>query len=550
MIIKNINSLTRVFGKTDPGGELLFATMLLNDLYNYQVAICPENDMFLKFMIESDIDEAVTVRNIFSVPSEFEIYSDAETETGYEFSPDKTYPDVLSPAENHVVFAKKDAWCSLWISIDSSNLLPGRHYIRLIFLNPQTHEKVAESEKLELEVLPVILDPQTLIYTNWLHCDCLSHYYNEPVFSEKFWEILESYIKTAADHGMNMLLTPIFTPPLDTAAGTERLTVQLVSVKKKEGGYLFDFDKLGRWIDTAKRCGIEYFEISHLFTQWGVASCPKIIADVNGEERCIFGWDTDADSPEYTNFLNMFLPELTDFLRKKGVAGNTYFHISDEPAAQFIERYRFASDLIKKHLGAEFRTFDALSDYEFYENGLVETPIPSTNAIEAFRDVKELWTYYCCAQYHNGLSNRFFCMPSFRNRVIGVQLYIYNVKGFLHWGYNFYNTQNSFEKINPYLVTAAGATFPSGDAFVVYPASDGSAIPSLRFEVFADALRDLRALQTLEKFLGRETVLQTIHEGLDYKITMSKYPQNGEWLLSLRAKINSFLEKTAETSSK
>ena len=119
MIIKNINSLTRVFGKTDPGGELLFATMLLNDLYNYQVAICPENDMFLKFMIESDIDEAVTVRNIFSVPSEFEIYSDAETETGYEFSPDKTYPDVLSPAENHVVFAKKDAWCSLWISIDS-----------------------------------------------------------------------------------------------------------------------------------------------------------------------------------------------------------------------------------------------------------------------------------------------------------------------------------------------------------------------------------------------------------------------------------------------
>ena len=89
----------------------------------------------------------------------------------------------------------------------------------------------------------------------------------------------------------------------DTAAGTERLTVQLVSVKKKEGGYLFDFDKLGRWIDTAKRCGIEYFEISHLFTQWGVASCPKIIADVNGEERCIFGWDTDADSPEYTNFL-------------------------------------------------------------------------------------------------------------------------------------------------------------------------------------------------------------------------------------------------------
>ena len=33
------------------------------------------------------------------------------------------------------------------------------------------------------------------------------------MFSERFWELLEAYVKTAADYGINMLLTPIFTPP-------------------------------------------------------------------------------------------------------------------------------------------------------------------------------------------------------------------------------------------------------------------------------------------------------------------------------------------------
>ena len=40
-----------------------------------------------------------------------------------------------------------------------------------------------------------------------------------------------------------MLLTPVFTPPLDTAIGGERRTVQLVDVHVTENGYTFGFDK-------------------------------------------------------------------------------------------------------------------------------------------------------------------------------------------------------------------------------------------------------------------------------------------------------------------
>ena len=90
-----------------------------------------------------------------------------------------------------------------------------------------------------------------------------------------------------------MILTPLFTPPLDTEVGGERPTVQLVKVIQQNDQYSFHFTLLDRWIDLCLQCGIKYFEMTHLFTQWGAKYAPKIMAEVNGVETRIFGWDTE-----------------------------------------------------------------------------------------------------------------------------------------------------------------------------------------------------------------------------------------------------------------
>ena len=69
------------------------------------------------------------------------------------------------------------------------------------------------------------------------------------VFSDRFFDILKNYVSTAARNGMNMLLTPAFTPPLDTPLNCERMTVQLVGVERETGRYRFDFSL----IHTAQR---------------------------------------------------------------------------------------------------------------------------------------------------------------------------------------------------------------------------------------------------------------------------------------------------------
>ena len=54
--------------------------------------------------------------------------------------------------------------------------------------------------------------------------------HNVPVYSEKHWELIDKYMSLAHDVGINLILTPVITPPLDTAKGTKRTCTQLASV--------------------------------------------------------------------------------------------------------------------------------------------------------------------------------------------------------------------------------------------------------------------------------------------------------------------------------
>jgi diphthamide synthase (EF-2-diphthine--ammonia ligase) len=110
-----------------------------------------------------------------------------------------------------------------------------------------------------------VLPPQTLIHTSWFHTDCIATRYGVEVWSPAHWGLVERYMRSAVTHGINMILTPVFTPPLDTRVGGERPTVQLVGVTRRGQRYEFDFARLDQWVALARRCGVQYFEISHLW---------------------------------------------------------------------------------------------------------------------------------------------------------------------------------------------------------------------------------------------------------------------------------------------
>ncbi|WP_371017258.1 DUF4091 domain-containing protein [Pseudalkalibacillus sp. JSM 102089] len=486
----------------------------------------------MKVEIHSQLN--VTARVVGLVPSEYPCHFDYDDHT-LRHTPG-LYPDPLFPiVEEEGLTAFPNQWRSIWITVDiEQDARPGDHQIDITLIcTNDDHVK----ETFQLNVIDANLPEQGVIHTEWLHTDCIASIYQLEIFSEKYWDTVEKYVKSAADHHINMILTPLFTPPLDTEIGGERPTVQLIDVTKEGEKYTFHFEKLLRWFKMCQNNGIRYFEFSHLFSQWGAKHPPKIIGNVNGKKQKLFGWETDATSQDYRLFLAQFLPALIQLLEESDLTDYCYFHISDEPRMEHLESYTNASRVMNDYLG-DLPVIDALSDYAFYEKGLIKNPVSANDHISPFleNNVPGLWTYYCTSQYKE-VSNRFFNMPSSRNRILGMQLYKFNLQGFLHWGFNFWYSSFSKKIIDPFRNTDANYSFPSGDAFLVYPGENGP-IGSLRLEVLREAFQDHSALQLLESYIGREQTLDLLENDLKKPLTFNRYPKEAAWLLAKRDEIN------------
>ena len=260
----------------------------------------------------------------------------------------------------------------------------------------------------------------------------------------------------------------------------------------------------------------------------------KVVPIVKIEDEIYASW-TWEELREHLERTERFLTALKEELKELGIEGRTYFHISDEPEKEHMENFRNAWEGVAKDLEG-FQVMDALSDYDFYKEGLVRQPVCAVNHIKPFLEERpeKLWGYYCTAQCVD-VTNRFIVLPGCRTRILGVQLYKYRLDGFLHWGYNFYNSEHSLYPIDPYRCTDAGGAFPSGDPFLVYPGKDGRPEGSVRQMLMDEAMSDYCAFLALEKLAGREKVLELIDEET---VTFDEYPQDEDYLLGLRKKVN------------
>lgn len=548
-VIKQISSLEKV-RVTDKLNlpEITQTTLLKGERFSYQISVIADTSVVGTFEIESLLSPYIKTyyvnQSVMDNPTTV-----AVREVDYITDEPGLMPDLLTPLSEH------------------NNIIQARSYYGKIQSNPQTvwieinlprdmeagtytvtsrlvgNEGVVYFEKtMTVTVLNETVAEQALIYSRWFYIDCIANYHNVAIHSDEHFALIEAYLREAVDVGINMILVPIHTPPLDTAVGTTRPCVQLVDIKKEGDTYTFGFEKLRRFVEICKRVGVKYYEMAHMFSQWGAKFAANIMIEENGLKSYLFGWNVAATDPRYQDFLRQYIAAVYNEMEALGVAEYTYFHISDEPNLNSIETYQAASEIIKPLIRAS-KTCDALSHYEIYEKGLVECPITCISHIDEFlkHDIPNQWAYYCCDP-QSVYTNSFMAMSSHRTRILGILLYKYNIKGFLHWGLNFYNSALSLSEINPYVTSAAGGSYPSGDAFILYPSKVG-AYPSIRGKVTYDAIGDLNLCRTLEKHIGREAVVALIDSMAGGDVRFDDYPRDSAYLPTLREKLIAELEK-------
>ena len=514
---------------------------------SFQIVIKNEHPdgrkIYSTFNVCDEFKKHTEMYEVGHVPVHFPTY--IGTDDNYLSKTPGLYPDVLYPIDDKKqVLGGVLALSSVWFTVTvPKNIKAGLHKLTVEVDSSYNDEHFSSKIELTLDVKKFVMPQNDLIYTQWFHCDCIADYYGVPMMSKKHWHYIEQFMKTAKKTGITMILTPLFTPPLDTVIGGERPTMQLVKVKKTGDRYDFSFELLDKWVSLCHKYGINYFELSHLFTQWGAGFCPKIVVNEDGEDKKLFGWHTESTGDMYKNFLSQFLPALTTHLKELGIADNCYFHISDEPSLKpdrpDFKNYSAIHEFIAPYIKG-FKLMDAISDTEYYTNALVSVPVPFIGHIEPFLklDIKERWCYYCSSKVHH-LPDRFMAMPSSRTRVLGALMFMNDMVGFLQWGFNFYYINRARYKIDPYMVTDGEDAWPSGNAFSVYPDKNGGpALESIRTKVFYEGIQDRMLLKALADRIGLEKAKEFAKTVAGGKLNgFLEYPTEDSFVLDLHDKI-------------
>ena len=464
------------------------------------------------------------VPSVYNTPVDVDDY--------YDIRPEMIYPDVLEEVDLGRLHSEPNCRQAFFFQIKDNDKIPvGDSTVTVRFY---IDNKQVAKTSFVIRKLAAVLPKQKAMSTCWMHYDSIEAQHNVRMFSRDFYKVFGSYLDAAVYSGQTMLLLPIITPAFDTEVGTERRTAQLLDIREDaEGNFTFDFAKMHAFIDFALAHGIEQFEMPPMFSQWGALHCPKImVKGADGRTRLRFGWKTDSLSDDYRKFLATLIPALVSEMRARGLEERTFFHVSDEPHKDQLERWEACKAMITPYLG-NCRTLDACSDIEFAGKNEREYAVAVEYKLKPFIEAgcRPLCTYFCCGPRNLHYPNRFMSQPLPRLIVLGASLWRYDIDLFLQWGFNFFNTFLSRREISPYGNTDCDVMYLSGDAFIVYPNYAGrSANMSLRLVAMREMWRFSRLLYLLEEKLGREAVTKILDdEGVTY---FNEYPTEQDWLFN------------------
>jgi len=511
---------------------MLAVDVARNEFFSCQVAVRREVDTGtplpdptpVSIEVDAGSPWRVRVRRVGYVPmAHCNTWKPREEIDGFEHLPGFV-PDPLF--EEDRVWLPAGETHAFWLSLRPKRAVkPGVHSVSICVRVDGERNRALT---LKVRVHPVaIKSRRDFSVIHWFYSDSLFDTHGCEPFDERYWNVLPNYLRNLVEHGQDTVYVPVFTPPLD---GVKRPTQLLRITETGPGRYRFDWRDVKRYIGAARDCGVECFEWTHFFTQWGVQHAIRIYHGQGVDKRPLWPPETPATGEVYRNFLTQFLPAFERFLRREDLLEKSFFHLSDEPHGEEHQvNYRAARELLRE-LAPWMKVMDALSQLSFAEEGLVDTPVASISmALQFVERGIPSWCYFCC-QPRARFLNRMLDDPLAKIRMSGWLFYRWPLKGFLHWGYNFWYEPGSVKRIDPFLVTDGNhwPDWPYGDPFVVYPGADGP-LDSIRWEIFAEGLQDYALLQTLD--VARDSsMLCTLK-------SFSDFPKDEAWIARMRRKL-------------
>jgi hypothetical protein len=382
------------------------------------------------------------------------------------------FPDYLM-AEKQVNISK-GTYQSVYLTISvPENAEPGTYSGKVAVKSAQGEQTLP----LIITIYPLTLSPERhLKVTEWYNTRNFEKLHGiKEEYSGAWFAMLRKYADNMAAHRQNVFEVPM----------------NVIEIKKLENGSLaFDFSRFDQiaqtfW-DTRK---MDYLETGELakFGEDGWSSTEIILKDFKV---------TDQKTREQIimpgeEVMPFLMPAFESHLRQKGWLQKTLFHIKDEPSVFNALAYGKMSSYIH-HYAPDIKRIDAI-ETSFVPDYL-EIAVPQIDHlgtwyddfVRAAQNGVELWTYSVGIYQATSYPNKTIDLPVINNRIMHWVNYRYDLKGFLHWGWNQW-TENPYQDVGMHI----------GDGWHVYPVKEGL-LNSLRWEQMRNGIQDYEYFHMLE----------------------------------------------------
>ncbi len=249
----------------------------------------------------------------------------------------------------------------------------------------------------------------------------------------------------------------------------------------EKSGFTYDTSRLERHAEVAFEAGIRQIHLH--------AAGQKTAPILDPASR--------VEVPEHAGGIQRLsqLQALEQTIQQRGWQNRFLVAITDEPFIHHEETFAAAVDLVHQ-AAPSVRTVEAV-ETEFL--GKLDVYVPKLSHLNLWyshfdktrrEQGGELWFYTCCHPAGR-YPNRFLDQSLLKVRVLHWINYLYDLQGYLHWGLNYYGSDN------PFTEDGISKDLPLGDRAIVYP-GEKSILGSLRFSAQRDGLQDYEYLRILE----------------------------------------------------
>ena len=317
-------------------------------------------------------------------------------------------------------------------------------------------------------------------YTNWMSFKNMARSHGLEEWSEEHWAMIEKYVRLAVRGRQNMgILSAVFDPSPD-------------------GGATLNRERFSRILEIYDKAGIWYLEGGHLAGFNGPWGAPTFKAAYTTNITT-----TVKGVYELSKLARAYMKEIDE----RGLKDRWYQHVADEPGGKNVSEYRITAGIVRRYMPG-IRTVDAVEAPSFA--GALDVWCPKVNSFEKYHALYDsfrtsfgdrVWCYTCCIPGGKWM-NRTMDGELLRPVLIPWVSVMWDVEGFLHWGYNFWQKdQDPFKEPYPKKWGGAnnGNSLPPGDTHIVYPGKDGP-WPSVRLEATRAGMEDADLLLKLRKY--------------------------------------------------